>query len=90
MKLILNSNAIQADTGKAILIKLPKSDFCFWMPSRMVRTSGKNGYQLSVWFPNDSWEIKAQRTSDKTHKVLDEKVYSPTQLAEAYNIKLWD
>ncbi len=34
MKIILNSNSVQHDTGKALLIKLPKSELCFWHTKR--------------------------------------------------------
>ena len=86
MELILNSNAIQHETDSAILIKLPKSDMKFWHPTKMCKLKGKGGYQLVVWFPHDNWEIKAKRTSDKTGNVLEEATYSPSEMAESYNI----
>jgi len=43
-----NSNLIQHVTDKAVLIKLPKSDFQFWHPSKCCRQSGKGNYKLTI------------------------------------------
>lgn len=48
-----NSNLIQTDTGTAVLIKIPKQDFVFWHPAKLVRTSGKNGYKMSIGYTDD-------------------------------------
>ena len=88
MNIILNSNAIAHETEKALLIKIPNKDLKFWHPKTMVRQSGKRGYRLSVWFPNDNWQIKATRTSDKTRAVLATWTGSPSQAIKAFNLKL--
>lgn len=48
-----NSNLIQTKTGKAVLIKLPGSSWLFWHPAKLVRTSGKNDYYMSISFTDD-------------------------------------
>tara|TARA_Y200000002_G_scaffold382589_1_gene400195 strand:- start:7107 stop:7373 length:267 start_codon:yes stop_codon:yes gene_type:complete len=87
MKLILNSNSIQHDTGKALLIKLPKSELCFWHTKRFCNESGKNGYQLSVWFGNDSWKIKAFRAG-KNNNILESWEKSVAEVAEEFNLQV--
>ena len=51
--LIGNSNLIVAETAKATLIKVPNTNFVFWHPSKLVRTSGKSGYRLSIGYTDD-------------------------------------
>lgn len=87
MKMILNSNSIQYDTGKALLIKLPNSDFKFWHPKRFCNSSGKGGYQLSIWFGNQDWKIKASRTG-KSGNVLGEWEKPLSQVADEFEIKI--
>ena len=88
MNLILNSNSIQHETDKAVLIKVPGEELKFWHPKKMTRTSGKKGYLLSVWFPNDSWEIKAERKSAKTYETLGTWTGTPSELAESFDLTL--
>lgn len=52
-----HSSLIQAQTERAVLIKLPKEDWLFWHPAKLVRTAGKNGYRLSVSF-TEEFEFK--------------------------------
>ncbi len=59
----LNTNAIQQDTGKAVLVKIPSSDSAFWIPKKMAR-SGK-GNTLRCWFPTGSWDVRVVRLSTK-------------------------
>ena len=49
----LNSNLIQGETGRAYLIKVPKQDWLFWYPSKLVRIMGKNGYLMSLGLNSD-------------------------------------
>lgn len=44
----LNSNSIHYSTGRAYLIKIPKSQWAFWIPAKLVRFFGKNDYKISV------------------------------------------
>lgn len=52
-RVIGNSNLLQAETDNAVLIKLPKSEMKFWHPKKLVRTSGKNGYRLSISYTDE-------------------------------------
>lgn len=52
-KITANSNLIQAETAKAVLIKLPKSELKFWHPAKLVRTSGKGGYRMTISYTED-------------------------------------
>ena len=52
----ISKNNVQADSGRAILIAFPHSSefdgFCFWHPSKLVRT-GRNSNSLSVGYTDD-------------------------------------
>lgn len=65
-----NSNLIQAGTAKAMLIKLPKSDLKFWHPVKLVRTSGKDGYRMTVSYTDD-FTFKAFRTGQGRYNFKD-------------------
>lgn len=41
------NNSIEANTEKAVLIRIPKTDLKFWHPSKLVRTFGKSDYAMS-------------------------------------------
>lgn len=87
MKIILNSNAIQHATEKALLIKLPNSEMCFWHPSKFCSTVGRNDYQLNVWFADSNWEIKAQRTSKKTRAILESWTGTVSEAIDEFNLQ---
>jgi len=55
-----NSNLIQSSTGKAVLIKLPKSELMFWHPAKCVKQSGKGGYLMEISY-TDEFKFKAFR-----------------------------
>ncbi len=81
-----NSNLIQAQTDKAILIKLPKSDLTFWHPSKCVRTNGKKGYKLSISY-TDSFEFKCFRKGGVGGKeTLEEKIYNGDEIRKAFGL----
>lgn len=72
-----NSNLIQVETNKAVLIKLPKSEFVFWHPSKLVRTSGKNGYHMSIGYTDDfTFNIFKQGKGryNKTEKISEHQI----------------
>lgn len=80
-----NSNLIQASTEKAVLIKLPKSEFLFWHPAKLVKTMGKNSYLMSIGYTNE-FIFKVFRNGkgqyNKTTKI-EEKTLSISEF-EAY------
>ena len=69
-KVIANSNLIQAETAKAVLIKLPKSELKFWHPAKCVRTSGKGGYRLEISF-TDNWKFNLFRNGKGKYNFKD-------------------
>lgn len=72
-----NSNLIQAETEKAILIKLPKSEFVFWHPSKLVRTSGKNGYHMSIGYTDEftfNTFKQGKGRYNKTEKIAEKQI----------------
>ena len=87
MEIYLNSNAIQHETDKGVLIKLPGEDLKFWHPKKMVRQSGKRGYLLTVWVPNGEWSVKATRTSKKNFEVLATWEGTMDEAVATFNLK---
>lgn len=67
----MNSNLIQHETDRALLIKLPKSDFKFWHPKSLCRISGKRGYLLAISYTVD-FKFKIFRTGTRNN-VLESK-----------------
>ena len=59
----VNANLIQRRTERAVLIKLPKSEFRFWHPGKLVRQTGKNGYYMTISYTDD-FEFNIFRTGN--------------------------
>lgn len=69
-QVIANSNLIQTQTDKAVLIKLPKSELMFWHPAKCVRLSGKSDYRMTVSYTDD-FKFKTFRTGQGRHNFKD-------------------
>lgn len=81
-----NSNLIQAQTEKAYLIKLPKSEFQFWHPKKLVRLQGKNDYHMTVSF-GDEWRFKIFRNGKgkyNSFEKIEEKEIGPHTLISMF------
>lgn len=53
MKLLINANQVKYDTGKAFLIKIPRTKgWKFWMPAKLVYRN-RDGHSKSVYIPDD-------------------------------------
>lgn len=63
IKVTANSNLIQAETEKAVLIKLPKSKLMFWHPTKCVKKSGKSGYLMTISF-TEEFKFKCFRNGE--------------------------
>lgn len=82
--IVCNSNLIQFDTGKALLIKLPKSELTFWHPAKLCKLSGKNNYRLSFGY-TDEFNFKCFRKSSKTYQILEEKELTAQEIEVIFN-----
>ena len=49
----LNSSLVQNETSKAILVKVPKEEWLFWYPAKLVRFMGKGNYLMSLGLNSD-------------------------------------
>jgi len=81
-----NSNLIETKTEKAVLIKLPKSKLMFWHPAKCVRTSGKNGYLMTISF-TEEFKFKCFRNGEgKTTSFtkIEEVEYTAKQIQEIF------
>lgn len=78
-----NSNLIRATTEKAILIKLPKTDWMFWHPAKCVRVAGKGGYLMTISYTED-FQFKIFRQGSNRN-VLASETLTSAQLEERFN-----
>ena len=87
-KINFNSQNIMAETGKAVLIKLPNNsdykDWLFWHPGKLVRNEGGNGYFKSFSY-TDNFEFKIFKANKKFEKTHEE-IISPEEMEDAFNI----
>ena len=83
-----NVQNIQYETAKAVLIKMPNNSdykgYVFWLPSKLVRVIGGNGYQCSFSY-TEAFEFNLKKTS-RDGKVLDEVVLSASEMEEAFEV----
>ena len=86
----INLQNIEAETEKAVLIKMPNNSnyagYKFWHPSKLVRY-GSNSYARSIGY-TDQFTFKLKKYGNgkwnKT-KVIDEKEISVEEFEEAFN-----
>lgn len=69
-KVNANSNLVQTQTDRAVLIKLPKSEFKFWHPAKCVRFSGKNNYRMTISY-TDEFKFKCFKSGKGKHNFKD-------------------
>ena len=55
--IIFNAQNIKVETSKAVLIKLPGTEKCFWHPKSLIKDVGGKGYFLSFSY-TDVWKFK--------------------------------
>lgn len=85
--IIANSNLIQYSNDRSVLIKIPHSKLKFWHPAKCVRTSGKNGYRLTIRYTDD-FKFKAFRNGEGKNNfrdVIEECEMSATEIEAAFN-----
>jgi len=81
-----NSNLIQKETEKSVLIKLPKSELMFWHPIKCVRANGKGGYLMTISFTEDFKFNLFRNGKGKTTSFtkIEEVEYTAKELQEAF------
>lgn len=79
--LLFNSQNIEVETNRAVLINLPFSSkykgWSFWHPKKLIKVAGGKGYYLSLLY-TDNWKFKIfSKTS--------EEYVSAAEIEEAFN-----
>lgn len=84
-KIYFNSQNVETDTDKSILINMPKKSpyagMAFWHPTKLVREEGGKGYHLSFSF-SDTWKFKVFKQYKNGTK--REVFLSPDQMQRAF------
>lgn len=87
-KLILNTQNIEAETERAVLIKMPHSSyydgFKFWHPKKplYLRESGGNSHLLILSFTDD-FEFKLFKNGNGRYnksKIIDQRTISASEM----------
>lgn len=85
-KFPVNIQNIKHETEKAVLIAMPHNSdydgFEFWHPKKLVR-NGSNSYEVFVSI-SDTFRVTLKRVSEKTFKVLDERIVGYEELLDAF------
>lgn len=89
-KLNLNAQNIEAETERAVLIKMPHSSdydgFKFWHPKKLVREAGGNGYLLTLSFTDD-FEFKLIKNGNGRYnksEIIDQRTISASEMIEQF------
>ncbi len=85
-KVYFNSQNIEHDTAKAVLIKMPnKSEYAgykFWHPTRLVREEGGKGYHMSFSF-TEEFQFTIRKYG-QNRQVTAEKIIGWDEMLEAF------
>lgn len=87
----INKQNIEAETGKAILIKMPNNSnykgFMFWHPTKLVR-DGRNKNAVSIGY-NDEFTFDLKKLGNGKYNkmdVIDEIKISVEEFEEAFGV----
>ena len=85
-KVCFNSQNIEHDTAKAVLIKMPnKSEYVgykFWHPTRLVREEGGKGYHMSFSF-TEEFQFTIRKYG-QNRQVTAEKIIGWDEMLESF------
>ena len=85
-KVYFNSQNIEHDTAKAVLIKMPnKSEYAgykFWHPTKLVREEGGKGYHMSFSF-TEEFQFTIRKYG-QNRQVTAEKIIGWDEVLEAF------
>ena len=85
-KVYFNSQNIEHDTAKAVLIKMPNKSECagykFWHPSKLVREEGGKGYHMSFSF-TEEFQFTIRKYG-QNRQVTAEKIIGWDEVLEAF------
>jgi hypothetical protein len=85
--LYINTQNIETETEKSVLINMPKkseySGFSFWHPRKLVRNAGHKGYRVSIGYTDD-FKFNLKRYG-KNNNVLQELSLTAKEMELALN-----
>ena len=85
-KVYFNTQNIEHDTAKAVLIKMPnKSEYAgykFWHPTKLVREEGGKGYHMSFSF-TEEFQFMIRKYG-QNRQVTAEKIIGWDEMLEAF------
>ena len=82
-----NSNLMKCKKNGNYKIKIPKTDYLFWHPEKLVSFSGKNNHLMTILYSNDSWfyTFRHGKGVHNDNQVIDERYLNISEFEEHFN-----